>query len=114
MVSKRSDKLFAAKFRKTFDNQQLQTQAKLLLESITRASSEQIKTLALRIEQMTRKAYANNAPDMRNAKMNDAHVKTLDPQLARIALKKIANHKSTTLEPQRPFAQLKFIKKILQ
>ena len=34
--------------------------------------------------------------------MNDA----LDPQLARIALKKIANHKSTALEPQLLFAQL--------
>ena len=43
---------------------------------------------------------------MRNAQMNDALVKALDPQLARIALKKIANHKSTALEPQLPFAQL--------
>ena len=93
-------------FQKTFDNQQLQTQAKLLLESITRASGEQIKKLALRIEQMARKAYVNNAPDMRNAKMNDALVKALDPQLARIALKKIANHKFNALEPQLPFAQL--------
>ena len=93
-------------FQKTFDNQQSQTQATLLLESITRASGEQIKTLALRIEQLTRKAYFNNTPDMRNAQMNDALVKALDPQLARIALKKIANHKSAALEPQLPFAQL--------
>ena len=84
----------------------MQTQAKLFLESIIRASGEQIKTLALRIEQMTQKAYVNNAPDMRNAQMNDALVKALNPQLARIALKKVANHKSTTLEPQLPFAQL--------
>ena len=55
---------------------------------------------------MTRKAYVNNAPDMRNAQMNAALVKALDPQLARIALKKIANHKSTTLELQSSFAQL--------
>ena len=55
---------------------------------------------------MTRKAYVNNAPDMRNAKMNDALLKALDPQLARIALKKTANNKSTALEPQLPFAQL--------
>ena len=47
---------------------------------------------------MTRKAYVNNAPDMRNALMNDALVKTLDPQLARIAFKRIANHKSTALD----------------
>ena len=87
-------------------NQQSQTQAKLLLESITRASGEQIKTLALRIEQMTQKTYVNNAPDMRNAQMNDALVKALDPQLARTALKKIANHQSTALEPQLPRAQL--------
>ena len=66
-----------------------------------------IKTLALRIEQMTRKAYVNNAPDMRNAQMNDALVKALDPQLARVELKKIANHKSVALEPQHPFAPLK-------
>ena len=66
---------------------------------------------------MTRKAYVNNAPDMRNAQMNDALVKALDPQLARIELKKIANHKSTALEPQLPFAHLVekiYTKKILQ
>ena len=55
---------------------------------------------------MTRKAYVNKAPDLRNAQRNDALVKALDPQLARIALIKIANHKSTALEPQRSFAQL--------
>ena len=43
---------------------------------------------------------------MRNAQMNDALVKALDPQLARVALKKIPNHKSTALEPQLPIAQL--------
>ena len=42
---------------------------------------------------------------MRNAQMNDAFVKALDPLLARSALKKIANHNSTTLAPQLPFAQ---------
>ena len=73
----------------TFDNQQLQTQTKPLLESITRASGEQIKTLAFRIEQKTRNAYANNAPDMRNAQMNEALVKALDQQLAGIALKQL-------------------------
>ena len=78
-----------------------------LLESIKRASGEPIKTIALRIiEQMTRKAYVNNASDMRNSQMYDALVKALDPQLARIALKKIANHKSTALEPQHPFVHL--------
>ena len=57
-------------FKKAFDNQQ----------------SQALRTLALRIEQMTRKEYFNNAPDMRNAQMNVALVKGLDPQLARIAL----------------------------
>ena len=42
--------------------------------------------------------------------MNDALVNALDPQLARIALKKIANHKITALEPRLPFAQ--FVEKI--
>ena len=102
---KKNWQAFRREFQKTCDNQQSQTQAKLLLESITRASGEQ-KKLALRIEQMTLKAYVNNAPDMRNAQMNEALVKALDPQLARIAIKKIANHKSTALEPQLPFAQL--------
>ena len=55
---------------------------------------------------MTRKAYVNNAPDMRNAQMNDALVKALDPQLGRVALKMIANQKFPALEPQLPFAQL--------
>ena len=87
--SKKELQAFCREFQKTFENQQSQTQAILILESITRASSEQKKTLALRIEQMTRKAYINNASDMRNKN---------DPQLARIALKKIANHKCTALE----------------
>ena len=43
---------------------------------------------------------------MWNAHMNDALVKALDPQLARIELKNIANHKSTALEQQLLFAQL--------
>ena len=80
------------KHRRTFDIQESQTQAKLLLENITCASGEKIKTLALRIEQITRKAYVNNAPGMRNAQMNEALVKAFDPQLTRIA-QKIANHK---------------------
>ena len=58
-----------AEFHQTFDTQQLQTQA---LESLTRASGEQIKTLEVRIEQMTGNAFVSNAPDMRNAQMNDA------------------------------------------
>ena len=49
-----------------FDNQQSQTPAKLLLKSITRASGEQLNILALRIKQMARKAYVNNATDLRN------------------------------------------------
>ena len=62
---------FCREFQKTFDNQQSQTH-ECLQESITRASDEEIKTLALRIEQITRKALINNAPDMRNAQMIDA------------------------------------------
>ena len=54
---------FCREFQKTFKNQQTQTQAKLL-ESITRVSGEQIKTLALRIEQIIRKTYVNNALDV--------------------------------------------------
>ena len=87
---KKNWQVFCREFQKAFDNQQSQTQAKLLMESITRASGGQIKTLALRLERMTRKSYVNDAPDMRNAQMNDAFVKTLDPQLARITLKTIA------------------------
>ena len=89
---------------------------KLLIEIITRASGEQIKTLALRIEQMTRTTYLNSAPDTQIAQMKDALVKALDPQLARIARKKIANHKSAAVEPQLPFAQQaeKYTKKISQ
>ena len=47
---KKNWKAFCREFQKTFDNQQSQTQAKFFLESITRASGEQFKTLALRIE----------------------------------------------------------------
>ena len=53
---------------------------------------------------------------MRNAQMSGALVKALDTQLAQIALKNIANHKSIALEPQ--FFLLswlrKYIKKISQ
>ena len=77
------------RIQKTFNNQQSQKQTKILLKSLTRAIGEQIETLALRIVQMTQKAYVNNAPGMRNAQMNDALVKALDPQLARIALKRL-------------------------
>ena len=55
---------------------------------------------------MVRKLYANNAPDMRYALKIDALVKKVDSQIARIALKKIANHKSTALETLIPFAKL--------
>ena len=88
---KKNWKAFCREFQKTVDNQQVQTQAKIL-ESITRASRVQTKTLAFRIEQMARKACDNDVPDMRNAQMNDALVKVLAPQFARIALRKIANH----------------------
>ena len=38
--------------------------------------------------------------------MNDALFNALDPQLAGLTLKKIANHKSIALEPQFTIAQL--------
>ena len=66
---------FWREFQKIIDNQQSQTKALLLLESITRAFGKQIKTTALRIEQMTLKTYANNTPDMRDAQMNEALAK---------------------------------------
>ena len=47
-------------------------------------------------KQMAQKAYVNNAPDMRNVQMNDACVKTLDPQLGWIALKSQINRTGTT------------------
>ena len=42
---------------------------------------------------------------MRNAQANDALATKLDSALPSAALKKIANHKATALEPQHPFAQ---------
>ena len=41
---KKNLQAFCREFKKTFDNQQSQTQSKLLLESITRASGEQKNT----------------------------------------------------------------------
>ena len=46
---KKNGQAFFRELQKTFNNQHSQTQAKLLLQSITRASSEKIKTLALGI-----------------------------------------------------------------
>ena len=43
---------------------------------------------------------------MWKAQMNDEIVKTLNPQLAKLVLKKVANLKSTAMEPQLPFAQI--------
>ena len=43
---------------------------------------------------------------MTNAQINDALVKELDPQSTRLTVKKVADHKSTALEPQLPFAHL--------
>ena len=63
---KKNWQAFCKEFQKTFDNQELQTQARLLLESITRASGGQIKTLDHRVEQMARKTYVNNARGLRN------------------------------------------------
>ena len=57
---KKNWQAFCREFQKTFDYQQTRTQRDLLLESITRALGEQIKTLALQKEQMARKAYVNN------------------------------------------------------
>ena len=102
---KKNWQAFCREFQNTIDNQQVKTQVKLLLESITRASREQIKTIALPIEQMARKACVKDVPDMRNAQMIDALVKALAPQMARIALKKMANHNWAALEPQLLFAQ---------
>ena len=48
---------------------------------------ENKKTLALRFEQMARKAFVNKAKDIRNAQMKDALVTEIDPQLARKTLK---------------------------
>ena len=52
---KKNRQAFCREFQKTFDNQHSQTHAKLFLESITRASGEQIKTLALRTEERLEK-----------------------------------------------------------
>ena len=51
---------------------------------------------------MARKAYVKNATDMKTAQMIDALFKALDPHLARVALREIAYHTSTALEPQLP------------
>ena len=55
---------------------------------------------------MGRKAYANNATDMRNEQIKDALIRALDTKFTRIALKKIVNDKSTALKPQLLFAHL--------
>ena len=77
---KKNWRALCQEFQNTHDNQQSQTQAKVLLESTTRPSGEQIKAPALLIEQIVGKAYVNNAPDMESAHMNDALVKAIDPQ----------------------------------
>ena len=55
---------------------------------------------------MARKTFVNNAQNVRIAQRNDALVTAVDQKLARIALKKITNHKLTAMEPPLPVAQL--------
>ena len=74
---------FCREFQKTIDIQQTQTQAKLLLDSITRALGEQNnQNICSPHSTSGKKICANNAPDMKNAQINDALVKALEPQLA--------------------------------
>ena len=88
---------------------------KLLLERITSAPGYQIRAIALRIEQIARKAFVNNGPYMRNAQMNDAFVKAPDAQLARIAFKKLQTTNQQHWNHGFHFRNelRKFIKKIL-
>ena len=75
---------FCIEFQRSFDKQKQQPGAKIIFESIICASGEQFKTLALRIEQMARNAYVNNAPHMQNTQMIGGLDKALDRQIVQI------------------------------
>ena len=107
-------KLFASNIKRQLIINNLRLKRNYSWKASHVLQEKKIITLAPGIRKIARKAYVNKALNMYNAQMNEAPVNALDSQLARIALKMIANQISTAIEPRLPFAQLieKYIKNI--
>ena len=71
-----------------------------------RIPNETIKQLAVRIETLVKKAYPPNSHDCNNKKMTEILMRTLTPQLQKIAIKKGASHPSSIRDPDIDFGKL--------
>ena len=99
-------KRFTQEFSKMFDSERNKQQQRVLCNEIRRLPNETIKQLAVRIETLVRKAYSLNTHDYKNTKMTEILMKTLTPQLRKIAIKKRASHPSSIREPDLDFRKL--------
>ena len=94
---KRIHKLCAQNFKKKHSiNLNLKIKLIFFSDSITRESVKQFN--AVRTQQLAWKSFVKFSPDIRKAQMIDSLTKAADSELARRALKKLANHKSLALE----------------
>ena len=106
-IDKKSDwKRFTQEFSKMFDSERNKQHQRVLCNEIRRLPNETIKQLAVRIETLVRKAYSLNTHDYKNTKMTEILMKTLAPQLRKIAIKKKASHPSSIREPDLDFRKL--------
>ena len=89
-------KRFTQEFSKTFDSERNKQHQRFLCKEIRRLPDETIKQLALRIETLVPKAYSINIHNYKNTKLAEILMRTLTPQLQKIAIKKRASHPSST------------------
>ena len=89
-----------------FDSEKSKQQAKIVLQQIQKHTNESLRSLALRIETLVKTAYSLYTEDYRNSVMNQTFIRCLDNELKTAALKKHANHKQTSREPEMPFKTL--------
>ena len=89
-----------------FHSEKSKQKAKIVLQQLQKHTNELLRSLALRIETLVKTAYSLYAEDYRNSVMNQTFIRCLDNELKTAALKKHANQKQTTREPEMPFKTL--------
>ena len=94
---------FCKEFSDMFDSEKSKQQAKRVLQQLQKHTNVSLRSLALRIETLVKTAFLLNAEDYRNSVMNQTFIKCLNNELETAALKKHANHKQTSREPEMPF-----------
>ena len=97
---------FCKELSDMFDSKKSKQQAKIVLQQLQKHTNESLRSLALRIETLVKTAYSLYTKDYRNSVMNQTFNRSLDNELKTAALKKHANHKQTSREPEMPFKTL--------